>query len=236
MGETSTFLELTGIATVLATSCILSARSIAIAKAMAQTFYFASVIMSFAALLWIVLDSIGALPQFADSARLLHILIYRGWVVIGTGISSALLIFVAAGMRLQMTNSTRSFLSSRYLLKGLCLSVSISFISTEIGKLAHDADMRQFFIQSGYPVWFLYFIIVAESFGAIGLLLPKTRGLAAYILILDMAGAITTHWRNRDPFSDSLEAVHLLVLLACIVLVRLLGERFCPSQPNGLNA
>ena len=40
-----------------------------------------------------------------------------------------------------------------------------------------------------------------------------------------MAGAIRTHAHNGDPFSDSLEAVHLLILLACIVTIRLTAAR-----------
>jgi hypothetical protein len=85
--------------------------------------------------------------------------------------------------------------------------------------------MRQFFLQSGYAVWFLYFIIVTETLGAACLLFSRTLLAAASALTLIMIGAITTHLHNRDPFSDSLEAVHLLILLACIVLIRLLGKR-----------
>ena len=190
--------------------------------------------MSFAALLWILLGSIGLLSGRLESAKLLLILIYRGWVVIGTAISSVVLTLVdmGAGTRLRTRNATRSFVSSPYLLRGLCLSVSISFICTEIGKVAHDAEMREFFVQSGYPVWFLYFVILAETFGAVGLFFPRTLLAAAFGLTLIMAGAISTHLRNRDPFSDSLEALHLLVLLVCIILIRLLGERALPSPSS----
>ena len=226
MGETSTFLSLSLIAAVLAYGCILWSPSILSSMRMAQAFYIASAVMSLAALLWILLGSTGMLPQGLDSTRLFHILIYRGWVVIGAGISSALLIVVdITGTKLQIRSATRSFLTSPYVLRGLCLSVSMSFICTEIGKIAHGADMRQFFIQSGYAVWFLYFIIAAETFGAIGLLFSRTLLAAGCGLAVIMAGAIATHLHNRDPFSDSLEALHLLVLLACIVLIRLLGKR-----------
>ena len=225
MGETSRFLSLTCVATTLASACILSIRSTATSKRIAPIFYFASAVMSFAALLWVLQDSVGMLPRAVESTKLFQTLIYRGWIVIGTGISSAILVLLGAGTRLQLRDGTRCFVTSPYLLRGLCLSVSISFICTEIGKVAHDADMRQFFIQSGYSVWFLYFIIVAEILGAVGLLFPKTLLPAAFGLVLIMAGAIRTHQHNRDPFSDSLEALHLLVLLACIFVVRLLAER-----------
>ena len=189
-------------------------------------FYIVSAAMSVAAFLRIVLDSIGVLPPSLESPKLLHVLIYRGWVVIGTAISSVLLILVdlAAGTKLRIRDATRCFVSSPYLLWGLSLSVSLSFICTEIGKAAHDADMRQFFLQSGYSVWFLYFIMVAETCGAIGLLFPRTLLPAAFGLSFIMAGAIRTHVHNRDPFSDSLEAVHLLVLLVCIIVIRLVRD------------
>jgi hypothetical protein len=53
----------------------------------------------------------------------------------------------------------------------------------------------------------------------------RTLLAAAFALTLIMIGAITIHLHNRDAFSDSLEALHLLILLACIVLIRLLGQR-----------
>jgi hypothetical protein len=43
---------------------------------------------------------------------------------------------------------------------------------------------------------------------------------AAFGLSLVMIGAIRTHLHNHDPFSDPLEALHLLMLLACILLIR----------------
>jgi uncharacterized membrane protein YphA (DoxX/SURF4 family) len=104
--------------------------------------------------------------------------------------------------------------------------VSISFICTEIGKMAHDAEMREFFMQSGYPVWFLYFTMTAETIGSVGLLIRKTRILAAAGLTVIMTGAILTHLHNGDPFSDSLEALHLLVPLVCIVIIHLLRASF----------
>ena len=87
--------------------------------------------------------------------------------------------------------------------------------------------MRQFFVQSGYAVWFLYVIIAAEAIGATCLLFSRTLLLSACALMIIMIGALTTHLQNRDPFSDSLEALHLLIILACIVLIRLLGQRVC---------
>ena len=236
MGETSAFFSLTLIAAVLASACILWPRAISRAPGMARTFYVGSAVMSFAALLWILLGSFGILPQGTESPWLLRILIYRGWTVIGTGLSSTLMIVMAlaVGTKSPINKSACSFITSPFVLKGLCLSVSVAFICTEIGKVAHDTEMRQFFLQSGYAVWFLYFIIVTETLAATCLLFARTLLAAAFALTLIMIGAITTHLHNRDPFSDSLEALHLLILLTCIVLIRLLGERALvrPHQAN----
>jgi putative oxidoreductase len=91
--------------------------------------------------------------------------------------------------------------------------------------LMHDAEMRQFFLVSGYAVWFLYFVIAAETIGAIGLFISKLIIPAASGLAILMVGAIFTHYRNNDPFSDSLEAFHLLILLACILIIGLLRQK-----------
>ncbi|MGD9560904.1 MAG: DoxX family protein [Pyrinomonadaceae bacterium] len=110
-----------------------------------------------------------------------------------------------------------AFTRSPYLLKGLCLSVACSFLATEIGKLAHDAEMRLFFLSSGYPIWLLYFVILAETLGSIGLFVEKTVVPAAIGLCILMVGAIYTHFSNGDPFSSSMEALHLLLLLVCVI-------------------
>jgi uncharacterized membrane protein YphA (DoxX/SURF4 family) len=134
-----------------------------------------------------------------------------------------MLVCVFGHLRSRVTSEAiRAFVGSEYLLKGLRLSVSISFLATEIGKLAHDAEMRQFFLGAGYPVWFLYFIITAETLGAVVLLVSKMIVPAAFGLTLIMLGAIYTHYQNKDPFSDSIEALHLLSILVCIIIISLL--------------
>jgi uncharacterized membrane protein YphA (DoxX/SURF4 family) len=227
LGETLSFFILTLAATWFVLVFAVWNRSVLNSQAMARGSYSLSLFLSSASLLYVLLG-VFVTPMNAGGGLLLRVLIYRGWLVIGTGISSTLLILLNAFVGLQSPfngDATRSFLTSQYLLRGICLSVAISFLCTEIGKLAHDADMRQFFVQSGYPVWFLYFIITSETVGAIGLLLPKVILPSAFSLAAIMLGAIYTHFRNRDPFSDSLEALHLLILLACIAVILLVRGR-----------
>jgi len=82
-----------------------------------------------------------------------------------------------------------------------------------------------FFQQSGYSIWFLYFIMTAEAAGALGILLHfklRTGITATAGLMLIMLGAVYTHWHNKDPFSDSLAAVSQFVNLAILLLLYLL--------------
>jgi uncharacterized membrane protein YphA (DoxX/SURF4 family) len=222
VGETEAFLLLTLATTLLATAIIVATRSVARAQSMARAFYAIAIVLSVAALLLIMAGASGVVAENALYARLLRPLLFRGWIVIGVGISSALLLALnslSAHGRLS-SEAVRSFITSPYVLKGLCFSVSLSFFCTEVGKLAHDAEMRQFFLQSGYAIWFMYFIMMAETAGAIGLLISRTAVPAAIGLMVIMVGAIRTHAHNRDQFSDSVEALHLLILLGCILLIR----------------
>jgi putative oxidoreductase len=223
VGETSTFLLLTAVATLAISGLLLCNRSVVRARSCARGFYFLSVALSLAALALVLAGTFG-LPESPGYVRLLRVLLFRGWIVIGVGLSAALLLTLRSipASRKIINEAARTFISSDYVLKGICLSVSISFFATEIGKLAHDAEMRQFFLQSGYAVWFMYFIMAAEIAGAIGLFLSGMRLPAAVGLMAVMSGAISTHARNHDPLSDSLEALHLLILLGCIVAIGLL--------------
>jgi putative oxidoreductase len=97
-----------------------------------------------------------------------------------------------------------------------------SFWSATVGKLTSFADMVSFFIVSGYAIWFLYFIMIAETLGGLGVLLHfklKTGPMASAGLQLIMLGAIYTHWHNNDPFSDSAAAISQLITLTLLQLI-----------------
>ncbi|HSR99957.1 MAG TPA: DoxX family protein [Kofleriaceae bacterium] len=155
----------------------------------------------------------GALPPNGATRLVQQILIYRGWLVVGVALASVLMLAVRRPV-------VRAFVASPDVLRGLRVSLALSFLITEIAKLAHDSEMRQFFIESGYPVWFLYATITAETLGSIALLssrrlvAPAAAGLAAI-----MVGAIYTHRHNGDPFEASLEATHLLAISACTLVL-----------------
>lgn len=70
----------------------------------------------------------------------------------------------------------------------------------------------------GYPIWFMYFIGVAEIAGAIGLFIPKLRLLAAMSLLVIMVGAFVTHLRAGD--GEFIGALVLMILLVVFLLLR----------------
>lgn len=217
--------------TLFVSVCLLWNHSEQRSKIAAKVFYCVAAGLSVAALLWILAGVIGVTENEAY-VRILRVLLYRGWIVIGVGLAVTLLLSLqaVAGARATNGDAVRAFITSSYVIKGVCFSVSVAFLCTDIGKLTHDSDMRQFFLQSGYAIWFMYFIMAAETAGAIGLLLPRTTLPAAIGLMAIMGGAIRTHAHNRDSFSDSLEALHLLILLACIIAIRLLRARVITAQ------
>jgi putative oxidoreductase len=171
-----------------------------------------------------LLSVAGLVALRGASAWLFRALVFR------FGIVAAVALFAAAALARAAVTSRRGiagirFASSHWVIRGLCVSVALAFLATEIGKLAHLSEMRSFFTASGYGAWFLYAVIAAETLGSVGLLVPSVRLVAASGLALVMIGAIVTHRRNGDPFGDSLEAVHLLLVLACIVGIGILRDR-----------
>jgi uncharacterized membrane protein YphA (DoxX/SURF4 family) len=133
------------------------------------------------------------------------------WIVLGAAAASAILVIAAP--------ERAPFARSPWTLRGLGASTALGFFTIEAGKLAHDAEMREFFTASGYPVALMYAVMAAEVLGALGLLVARTRLYAAAGLALLMLGAIGTHAKNGDPFSDSLDAVRMLVLLGGIAVL-----------------
>ncbi len=104
----------------------------------------------------------------------------------------------------------------------ISISIANAFILATAGKSQNMSYMLDFFRQSGYANWFLYFIMSVEPLGALGILFHyklKTGPLAAWGLIIIMLGAVYTHLHNHDPFSDSYAAVIQLINLSLLLLV-----------------
>ena len=73
-------------------------------------------------------------------------------------------------------------------------------------KLKNLDDLVDQFRHYGYARWFLYFIIITETMGGIGILLHfklKTGPAAALGLMLIMLGVVYSNWHVNDPFAFS---------------------------------
>jgi uncharacterized membrane protein YphA (DoxX/SURF4 family) len=117
---------------------------------------------------------------------------------------------------------------------GLAIYIALNFFGFEIGKALHDAEMRQFFQASGLPLWSMYAVMAVETACAIALLFPRLRHLGAGVLVLMMCGAIATHAHNGDPFSDSLDALRMLLMSACILVLWKARRASALSPPRPL--
>ena len=135
--------------------------------------------------------------------------------------------YLAAGPRWREGPDRRSVIQQTTIW-ALSIMEDNAFILATVGKAMNMTEITTFFQQSGYAIWFLYFIMTAEAAGALGILLHfKLRtGLPATVgLMLIMLGAVYTHWHNKDPFSDSLAAVSQFVNLTMLLLLYLLQRK-----------
>lgn len=110
----------------------------------------------------------------------------------------------------------------RTTLWAISITIANSFLVATAGKSMNMPYMIGFFKQSGYAVWFLYFIMAAETAGALGILLHfklRTGSYATMGLMLIMLGAVYTHLHNRDPFSDSYAAISEFISLSVLLLI-----------------
>lgn len=97
--------------------------------------------------------------------------------------------------------------------------IALAFIGFEIGKIAHDAEMREFFRASGLPLPLMYAVLLMETAAACALLMNWRRLWAAGVLCVMMIGAVGTHVSNGDPAIDSLDAVRMFTLCTALLLL-----------------
>jgi len=199
----------------------------------ARLFYSFCVLAGAAVLAANFLSAFGLVPIRGAYASVYRVFVFRAGIVLAAGLF-ALAVLLAFRLRAggaRPAPAGLGFAASEWTLRALCVSTAFAFLATEVGKLAHDAEMRSFFTSSGYPVWFLYVVIALETLCSLGLLEPRVRLVAACGLALDMIGAVVTHARNRDPVSDSFEAIHLLATLVVIVGIGVLRDRVPARMP-----
>lgn len=113
----------------------------------------------------------------------------------------------------------REFLLDSKILAALCMGLAFTFALAGVGKAFSMTPMTEFFTQSGYSVPFLKFIVIAEIFGGLGLLLPWAFLPALVGLTVDMFGAVLTHVHNGDPLNDSSGAIGMLIRMAAVAVL-----------------
>ncbi len=92
---------------------------------------------------------------------------------------------------------------------------ALAFFAAGSAKLAGVPQVVKPFVDMGLPAIFGLIIGLCEIAGAIGLIVPRTRLLAAMGLIAIMAGAIGYHLSFGEP--SAVPAFVLLVLLVATI-------------------
>ena len=207
--STPAFFAWGGAATLLAFVAIRAMPSAAAARRLAGAFWISTVALAALAFVSSAGRSLKIAPAGLLSPRAAALLAYRFFVPLGVAVAAGVL---AAGNRRDAIPG--AFVFSPRVRGALRISIALSYLGVEIGKLTHETEMREFFVSSGLPAWMNHAVIGAEAALAAALFLPAAEIVGAAGLSVIMLGAILTHAHNRDPFSDSLEALHALLLLA----------------------
>jgi uncharacterized membrane protein YphA (DoxX/SURF4 family) len=114
-----------------------------------------------------------------------------------------------------MSSSTGKTIASWVIQVGLALA----FGAASMGKLTGNPAVVEMFQQWGFPAKFHLMIGALELAGAIGLLIPRVAGYAAWGLIGVMIGAATTHLVNGELL-EFLRPVAFGVLLVVVVVLQ----------------
>jgi hypothetical protein len=142
------------------------------------------------------------------------------WSTLGALIGDLLALLFGAlfGLAARRSNG-RELLVDPKILAALTMSLAFTFAMAGVGKGFSMTPMTEFFTQSGYSILFLKFIIIAEIFGGIGLLLPWSFLPVLIGLTIDMFGAVLTHVHNGDPLNDSTGAFGMLIRITALAIL-----------------
>jgi uncharacterized membrane protein YphA (DoxX/SURF4 family) len=88
-------------------------------------------------------------------------------------------------------------MTDRHLQK-IAVLMSLMFLPTAVFKLTDFYLAVEFFTKWGIPLWMMHFIGASELAGAIGLLVPRTRSISAFALLLLMVGGLVTHLTHAE--------------------------------------
>ena len=103
----------------------------------------------------------------------------------------------------------------------LLVIISLLFIVAAVPKIMDNPQAQAGFTMAHLPIWFMYFVGVAELLGAIGLWVKKYSLLAGYCLMIILAGAIIT----TAIFQSVLGALFPLIAALVLGTVIRLGKK-----------
>jgi len=98
----------------------------------------------------------------------------------------------------------------------LLVLISALFIVSGISKLIGNAQAETSFTMAHLPLWFMYFIGVAEIAGVIGLWIRTLSSYAALGLFIVLAGACVTTYLEAGAVTALFPLVAAIVL-GCVV-------------------
>jgi len=170
----------------------------------------------------------AALVNFANiqNAALMNVLVF----VLNWGKSLNFLLIGYFLVHISLVLKSRNQTAGSYPLHKIISSVlwaitiinGFGFIIETGYKLKNFDDLVEQFSHYGYARWFLYFIIVTETLGGIGILLHfklKTGSFAALGLMIIMLGVVFTNWHSNDPFAFSYPAVDAFMSLGLMMML-----------------
>ena len=103
--------------------------------------------------------------------------------------------------------------------------ISLGFIMAAYPKLTGAPAAAAGFAQAHLPLWFMYFIGLAELLGGIGLWIPKFSKWATYGLYIILAGAVVV----TLIFNTAIMVLMPIAFGAILAIVRCLGKKKIPA-------
>ena len=101
----------------------------------------------------------------------------------------------------------------------LQIFLALTFGPVGFSKLSDHGSWPSQFRQWGYPEHFYLAVGIAELLGGMALLLPRTAGCGAMLLMVVMGGA-TVHHLRRHEVNASLSVIILFALLTIVAYAR----------------
>lgn len=106
----------------------------------------------------------------------------------------------------------------------LSILVAALFLFAGLGKLLRPAEAKSMFVQMGFAAWFAIFIGVCETLGALGMLVPRLRVLAAGGLSIIMVGAVCTTLVHH-LYAQAMTPFVVLVVLIVVIFLQVKSDK-----------